>query len=239
MKTQTVNEVFYEVLEELHSKHLPSRNSFFQRLAAFPHEKLRSSTFLGELYFRYQAACHATRVMIYHIPHLDSPPLRVRKLRFISDDDGLEGGDTHHYQLSRAFAHMGADFIIPDEEFGDLSQLKKLLDPTTVRFLSLVQDLYPNSLGPWCIIEAFADDWMKALMNSLAGCFPSIKKEPYFADCFAQGIEERHARESLNLTGEVLLRSPELLMETIDGARMMAIGLDDFWSGLERLLVEG
>ena len=175
--------------------------------------------------------------MIYHLPYLDSPALRVRKLRLINDDDGLEGGDTHHYQLSRAFAKMGTTFIINDEEFGSLDQLMKVLDPTTTHFLSLVKNLYPQSLGPWCVIESFADDWMRALLNSLSDCFPALSEEPYFSDCFEQGIEEHHAQESLDLVGEVLSQSPELLTNTIEGAKKMAAGLDDFWSGLEELLI--
>jgi hypothetical protein len=238
MKTENVGEVFYEVLDKIHQEYLPSKYPFFKKLAELPHEKLRSPTFLGELYLRYQSACHATRVMIYHIPHLDSPALRVRKLAFISDDDGLEDGDTHHYQLSRAFAHMGASFIIQDEEFGELDELKKFLDPTTSRFVSSVQNLYPTSLGPWCVIEAFADDWMRALMNSLSLCFPSIICEPYFSDCFSQEVELRHARESLKLTKEILSQSPNLLLETIDGAYIMAKELEEYWSGLERMLEE-
>lgn len=231
-------EIFCEVLEDLHEKYLPSKNSFFQQLTAFPYEKLRSPTFLGELHLQYQAACHSTRVMIYRVPYLESPAMRVRQLKFISDDDGLEGGDTHHYQLSRAFANMGASFVIQDEEFGSLDKLKKIVNPNTAQFISLVQDLYSKSLGPWCVIEGFADDWMRALMNSLFGCFPSIKEEPYFADCFDQGVEERHAQESLNITREVLLKSPELLEETIEGACVMAKGLNEFWSGLEIWLEE-
>lgn len=80
---------------------------------------------LGNLYIRYQAACHATRVMVYCVPHLDSPALRVRKLRIISDDDSLKDGDTHHYQLSRAFSNMGAELLIADEDFGSLDDLQK------------------------------------------------------------------------------------------------------------------
>jgi hypothetical protein len=236
--TQKADEIFYMVLEEIKQLHLPSKHSFFERLARLPCDKLHSPSLLGELHFRYQAACHATRVMIYHIPHLDSPALRVRKLRFIGDDDGIENGDTHHYQLSRAFNHIGATFVIKDEDFESLDKLKKKLDPVTAHFLSITQDLYPKSLGPWCVIEAFSDNWMRALMDSLSVCFPSIKEEPYFADCFEQGIEERHAQEALNLTSIILARSPELLPQTIEGARLMATGLDELWSGLENLLKE-
>jgi hypothetical protein len=236
MQTQDIGIKFYRFLDELYQAHLPSKHSFFSCLAEFPPKKLRSPDLLGNLYIRYQAACHATRVMVYFVPHLDSPALRVRKLRIISDDDSLKDGDTHHYQLSRAFSNMGAELLIADEDFGSLDGLQKKLDPTTADFVSLVQNIYPKSLGPWCVIEMFADDWMQALMNSLSHCFPLIKKEPYFAECFSQGVEERHAQEARELSKMILMRSPELLEPTIEGAKEMATGLDMLWSGLEKLL---
>jgi len=230
------DEIFRNVLNELYDKHHPSKHPFFQHLAVFPTEELRSPTLLGELHLRYQAACHATRVMVYHLPYFNSPKLRIRKLRILIDDDGLKDEDTHHYQLTRAFSNIGAELVIEDDEFGDLDKLKKILDPATTKFVSLVQDLYPRSLGPWCVVETLADDWMRALMNSLSVHFPLIKEEPYFADCFDQGIEERHAREALDLTNTILLKSPELLETTIEDARLMAAEIDDFWSGLSFLL---
>jgi len=236
MKSQQPDEIFRKALEEICEMYHPSKHPFFQYLAEYPTEKLRSPTFLGELYFRYQAACHATRAMVYRIPNLDSPSMRIRKLRILIDDDGLEDGDTHHYQLSRAFSNLGAALVIKDDEFGDLDQLKRLLDPATNNFVCLVENLYPRSLGPWCVVETLANDWMRLLMDSLSVHFPWFKEEPYFADCFNQGIEERHAREALDLTSTVLSRSPELLDVTIEGGRMMAAGIDKFWSGLNNLL---
>ncbi len=236
MQTQNVTHIFQDVLDELYQIHLPSKHPFFSRLALFPLEKLRSPDLLGEIYLRYQAACHATRVMVYFIPHLNSPALRVRKLRIISDDDSLSDGNTHHYQLSRAFANMGAKLVIQDEEFGSLDELQKVLDPTTANFVSLVKNIYPQSLGPWCVIEMFAHDWMQALMNALAHSFPLIKQEEYFAECFDQKVEERHAQEAKELTSMILDDSPKLLLPTIEGARIMASELDRFWSGLENLL---
>ena len=55
---------------------------------------------------------HATRAAVYYMPHLDNPAMRKRKLQIFIDDDGLPGGDTHHYQLTRAFQNIGAD--VPD-----------------------------------------------------------------------------------------------------------------------------
>lgn len=236
MYTQNAAQVFHNVLDDLYHKYLPSKHPFFSRLALSPPEKLRSPDLLGQIYLRYQAACHATRVMVYFVPYLDSPALRVRKLRIISDDDSLQNGDTHHYQLSRAFANMQAKFILQDEEFGSLDELQRFLDPTTAKFVSLVQKIYPQSLGPWCVIEMFAHDWMQALMNSLSHCFPFITQEQYFAECFNQGVEERHSQEAKELTSIILHNSPQLLEPTIAGAKTMATELDRFWTGLEDLL---
>ena len=238
MKTQNASDIFRDALDKLYESHLPSKHPFFKHLAAFPTEKFHSPALLGELYRRYQAAMHATRVMVYHLPYLDNISLRSRKLKILIDDDGLQGGDTHHSQLSCAFAHIGAELGMEDDQFGNLDELKKSLDPMTSNFVSLVQELYPKSLGAWCIVEMLSNDWMIALMRGLAVHFPSIKNEPYFAECFAQGIEDQHAQESLALTSIVLAHSPELLEQTIEGARTMAVALDNFWSGLENLLTE-
>ncbi|BDA75234.1 hypothetical protein CAL7716_094000 [Calothrix sp. PCC 7716] len=236
MATQNAEQIFQEYITKLYQEHLPSQHSFFANLRSLSTEKLNNRNLLGHLHLRYQAACHATRVMVYHIPHLDSPSLRVRKLRVINDDDGLMNGDTHHYQLTRAFVRMGAKILIDDEEFGSLNTLQNILDPITAKFILLVQNLYPKSLGSWCVIEMFADDWMRAIMNSLTKCFPFIKEEAYFADCFNEGIETRHAHEALDLTSLVIRDNPELLNATIEGARIMANGLDMLWSGFDDLL---
>jgi len=228
-------ELFSEVLNKLYDQHLPSKHPFFERIANLPAAKLTSSNFLGELYLRYQSACHATRVMVYHLPDLDQPIQRTRKLRIISDDDGANYTNTHHYQLSHAFERMGAVCALKNEEFGDLTRLSKLVDPQTAKFLLLVKDLYPKSLGPWCIIEGLADNWMRALMESLSGQFPFIMDEPYFSDCLQQGVEERHAQEALSLTKDMLSEKPYRLKDTIDGACTMAEGLTCFWDSLHEL----
>jgi pyrroloquinoline quinone (PQQ) biosynthesis protein C len=238
MKVLSANEVFQEVINELYEQYLPSKHPFFERLVVLPPAKLNSSTFLGELYLRYQSACHATRVMVYYLPDLDHPTQRVRKLRVISDDDGGIRGDTHHYQLSNAFRRMGAVCTVKDEDFGDIAQLSKFVDPKTANFLFLVKNLYPKSLGPWCIVEGFADDWMRALMKGLSNQFPFIRNEPYFSECLSQGVEERHAKESLDLTREVLTQNPHRLKDTVEGARLMAMGLTRFWDSLYELTSE-
>lgn len=237
MKDKSAEQVFYGEIETLYQQYRPSKHSFFVKLANFPYAKLRSPILLGELYLRYQAACHSTRVMVYYLPHLNSPNQRVRKLSIINDDDGTIG-NTHHHQLSQAFIRMGALLPIQDEEFNDLETLERYLDEATARFILTVKDLYPQSLGAWCIVERFAEDWMYALMNGFLGCFPFIKDEPYFADCLPQRIEKKHAQESLNLTGEVLLKHPDKLEKTIKDSYTMALELDGFWFGLENFLIE-
>ena len=59
---------------------------------------------------------------------------------------------------------------------------------------------------------------------------------PYFEDCFAQHVEERHADESLAVTELVLRQRPELLNETLRDAKMMAEALDGVWNNLDRVV---
>ena len=179
---------------------------------------------------------HATRAAVYYLPHLDSPALRQRKLRIFVDDDGLADGDTHHYQLTRAFQHIGAVCPIGDEEFGEADELVQHLDDRTAAFVRLAKTLYSRSLGPWCIVETMSDDWMRALAAGLAVHFPSIAQEPYFADCFDQGVEERHAAEAIAVTQSVLKRRPDLFAITIGDAKAMAEALDGVWIAMDNLL---
>lgn len=216
--------------------HRPSKMPFFQRLSALPSQIIRDPGLLGELYLVYQATMHATRAAVYFLPHLDSPAMRKRKLRIFIDDDGLPGGDTHHYQLTRAFRNMGALCPVDDEEFGDAEELASHLDAGTLAFVQLAKTLYSHSLGPWCIVETMSDDWMRALADSLSTHFPQIVHEPYFADCFAQGVEERHAEEAIAVTQCVLERRPDLLAETIEDANTMADALDAIWGAMDDIL---
>jgi len=109
---------FQNAMMTLLNQHRPSRMPFFRRLAELPYTVASDPQFLGEIHLVYQAAMHATRAAVYYLPHLDSPSLRQRKLQIYIDDDGLAGGDTHHYQLSRAFRNIGAKILLEDEEFG-------------------------------------------------------------------------------------------------------------------------
>jgi len=218
--------------------HRPSRMPFFKKLAALPHESARDPILLGKIHLVYQSAMHATRAAVYYLPHLDSPALRKRKLQIFIDDDGLPGGDTHHYQLTRAFRNIGATCLLEDEEFGDPAELCGKLDPQTAHFVRLTQTLYSRSLGPWCAVEVMSDDWMRTLAEALAAHFPSIVAEPYFAECFDQGVEERHAAEAMAVTEMILRARPELMADTVRDARLMAEALDGVWKRLEQIVAE-
>lgn len=227
---------FPAVINAIAEAHRPSDWPFFQRLKALPLQIASDPRLLGELFLVYQAAMHATRAAVYFLPHLDSPALRKRKLRIFIDDDGLADGDTHHYQLTRAFRNIGALCPIDDEEFGDAEELTGHLDAGTAEFVRLAKKLYSRSLGPWCIVETMSDDWMRAFADALSVNFPGIVNEPYFADCFDQGVEERHAEEAIAVTQGVLERRPELLAQTIEDARTMADALDGIWVAMDEIV---
>jgi hypothetical protein len=228
---------FPAIISAIADAHRPSDRPFFHRLSALPPQIASDPRLLGELYLVYQAAMHATRAAVYFLPHLDSPAMRKRKLQIFIDDDGLPGGDTHHYQLTRAFRNLGALCPIGDEDFGDADQLAEYLDAGTAAFVRLSKTIYSHSLGPWCIVETMSDDWMRALASALSVHFPGIVNEPYFADCFAQGVEERHAEEAIAVTQGVLERRPDLLAETIEDAKTMADALDGIWVAMDAIVV--
>src|SRR5271157_3255402 len=206
-------EDFPSAIAAILAEHRPSRMPFFRRLAALPAAVAGDQCVLGRIHLIYQSAMHATRAAVYHLPHLDSPALRKRKLQIFVDDDGLPGGDTHHYQLTRAFRNIGAQCLLDDEEFGEPSELCHHLDGETAHFVRLAQSLYSLSLGPWCAVETLSVDWMRALAEALSVHFPKFKHEPYFADCFSEMVEERHAAEAIEVTQMVLKARPELLRE--------------------------
>src|SRR3989440_2562936 len=134
-------------ISSLAEQHRPSRMPFFRNLATLDRAIASDASFLGQIHLVYQAAMHATRAAVYHLPYLDSPALRKRKLQIFVDDDGLPGGDTHHYQLSRAFHNIGAQCVLEDEEFGDPEELSRHLDCETAQFVRLAHMLYSRSLG--------------------------------------------------------------------------------------------
>lgn len=227
---------FPAAIKALAEQHRPSRMPFFRKLAALDPEAAREPSFLGQIYLTYQAAMHATRAAVYYLPHLDSPALRRRKLQIFVDDDGLPGGDTHHYQLTRAFRNIGAKLVLDDEAFGDAEAMCRHLDGETTQFVLLAKHLYSRSLGPWCVIEVMSDDWMRALAAALSAHFPQVINEPYFAECFSEKVEERHAEESLAVTQMVLRARPKLLSGTLKDAKIMAEALDGVWTHLDKIV---
>src|ERR1700730_17959606 len=114
---------FLAAIDQIAKEHRPSRSAFFQRLRDLPAEIARDPELLGQIHLIYQSAMHATRAAVYLMPYLDAPAMRKRKLRIFIDDDGLPGGDTHHYQLTRAFRNIGAKCLLGDEEVGAPEQL--------------------------------------------------------------------------------------------------------------------
>ena len=229
-------EGFPNAMTAMLDKHRPSRMAFFERLAAMPRSVAGDPSLLGQIHMIYQSAMHATRAAVYYLPHLDSPALRKRKLKIFVDDDGLPGGDTHHYQLTRAFRNIGAKCVLEDEEFGDPEELCRYLDGETAHFVGLARRLYSRSLGPWCAVETMSVDWMRALAEALSVHFPQFKHEPYFAECFSHMVEERHAAEALEVTQLILRARPELLAATLRDAKTIAKALDGVWTQLDRIV---
>ena len=227
---------FSVAIRILAEQHRPSRMPFFRNLAALDHAAASDPSFLGRIHLIYQAAMHATRAAVYYLPHLDSPALRKRKLRIFVDDDGLPDGDTHHYQLTRAFRNIGAKCVLDDEAFEEPEELCRHLDGEAAQFVRLAKTLYSRSLGPWCAIEVLSVDWMRALADALSVHFPQFADEPYFAECFSDLVEERHAEESLSVTQTVLSAQPGLLPTTIEDAKIMAEALDGVWTHLDRIV---
>jgi hypothetical protein len=227
---------FPVAIRAIAQQHRPSRMPFFHNLAGLDHAIATDPTFLGQIHLIYQSAMHATRAAVYYLPHLDSPALRKRKLQIFVDDDGLPGGDTHHYQLTRAFRNIGARLALNDEEFGEAEELCRHLDGETAQFVRLAKQIYSRSLGPWCAVEVMSVDWLRALADALSVHFPQFVDEPYFKECFAEMVEERHAEEAVSITQMVLTARPTLLSETLGNAEIMAEALDGVWTHLDRLV---
>lgn len=233
-KRKSLEEKFSSIVQQ----NLSSKNEFFMNLKNTPSKFVMSPSFLGELHFSYQAAMHATRVMVYFLPFLNSPGLRKRKLAIYIDDDGLVNGDTHHYQLTRAFEAAGAKLLISDEEFGDLPDLKKLVSDKICNFIENVELLYTQSMGAWCIVELLSNDWIHALCNSLSKHIPGLQNHAYFADCFDYNTEEKHGIEALELTIDRLIQQPNLENLTFTHAEKMAQAVRLIWDDLNDKLVK-
>src|SRR5436309_11048651 len=132
-------EAFPTTVIDMVEQHRPSRMPFFRRVKALPLAMAGDPEFLGDVHLVYQAAMHATRAAVYYLPHLDSPAFRKRKLQIFDDDDGLPGGDTHHYQLTRAFRNIGAKSLLEDEEFGDPAKLSNHIRTEPQRVVRLAR----------------------------------------------------------------------------------------------------
>lgn len=224
------------IINAMLADHRPSRMPFFRHVASLPRWVASDPEFLGQIHLLYQSAMHATRAAVYCLPHLDSPALRKRKLRIFIDDDGLADGDTHHYQLTRAFLRIGAKCLLDDEEFGEPGELCHFLDGETAHFVRLAPKLYARSLGAWCAVEMLSVDWMRAFAEAFSVHFPHFRHEQYFEDCFSHQIEERHAAEALEISQIVLRLRPELFHETLRDAKIMAEALDGVWTHLDRIV---
>jgi hypothetical protein len=235
--SQSAIDNFPKAMATILEDHRPSRMPCFGRLAALPGTVMADPLFLGQIHLIYQSTMHATRAAVYYLPHLDSPALRKRKLRIFIDDDGPVNGDTHHYQLTRAFLSIGAKCLLDDEEFGDLGELCHYLEAETANFVRLAPRLYTRSLGPWCAVEMMSVDWMRALADAFSVHFPHFRDEQYFSDCFSQKVEERHGAEALEVTHMVLKARPELLHQTLRDAKTMAEALDGVWTHLDRIVL--
>jgi hypothetical protein len=158
-------EAFPGLINTMLEAHRPSRMPFFARLgrdapligrrAVFP----RPDTFdlpIGN-------ACNPRSGLLP--PHLDSPALRKRKLSIFVDDDGLPRGETHHYQLSRAFGNIGARCLLKDEEFGDPDEPSRHLEGKQRISCALHGRFIPDRSVPGAV-ETLSVDWMRALAGA-------------------------------------------------------------------------
>src|SRR5262245_21657507 len=80
-------EAFRVNLRMIEATHRPASFPFFMRLAGLPSTAALNPDLLGRIHLTYQAAMHATRAMVYFLPHLDSPELRKRKLEIYLNHD--------------------------------------------------------------------------------------------------------------------------------------------------------
>jgi hypothetical protein len=225
---------------EICRAYLPSKHPFFVALGSMVPGPTPAQ--LGRIHLLYQAAMHATRAAVYRLPLLDSPGLRKRKLEILVDDDGLPGGDTHHYQLTRAFVDMGASILLDDEGFGGIRPLASFVanvaqGTRTARFMLQVEEAYARSLGPWVIVEAMSVDWMQALAEALAWHHPAVTQEPYFRECFDGQVEEHHARVAAEVTWAVVGGNQALTAATLNEATSIARALVGVWDDLLQVVL--
>jgi hypothetical protein len=113
---------YRRTINELFAAHRPSDHSFFAALAAAPTAVATNGGILREMYTRYQAAMHATRVAIYFMPGMNTPKQRQTKVKIILDDDSPDI-ETHHKQLENLFTSLGATAVPQMNDFGDLEDV--------------------------------------------------------------------------------------------------------------------
>lgn len=220
------------IIRNLLEKHCPKKHRLFKLIENAKLDSERFGRVFDELYTRYQAAMHATRVMVYFLPHLDTINLRIRKCAIIAEDDNLPEGDSHHTQLRRTWTKLlGREPKAKDSFFGSLDRLAENLDPGTARFVSHVHREYPKTLGPWIVIEGLAHNWIVALCKALSRHFPDIQRTEYFVGNLTSGVELEHATASLDLFFEVLRLNPQIETESIEAVESTAAELDRFWEG--------
>ena len=214
----------------------PVADAVFPELAAWiaPWPAIRR--FSVEIHLIYQSAMHATRAAVYYLPHLDSPALRKRKLRIFVDDDGLPGGDTHHYQLTRAFRNIGAECVLGDEEFGEPEELCRHFDGETARFVRLAQRLYSRSLGSVVRGRGDVGRLDARACRRVVGAFSEIRRGAVFrrvlfrdgrrASC--RGISFRHSNGAEDAAGSAI--------RNIGRRQGHGRALDGVWVELDRVV---
>jgi len=223
---------------DLFAKHRPSNHSFFSTLKNAPKEVATNPHVLREIYIRYQAAMHSTRVAVYFTPYLDSPQLRQRKAKIILDDDTVNDLPSHHKQLENLFRSLGAQCIPHEEEFGTLPELRKRLDPDTARFSTRAEEFYRSDLGAWTTVEILSDDWISAFSQSYAPHYETgfVLGLQYFDEITTGHVEIQHMLETLALLEDTLVRHPRLIPITQEHSREMAKELDLLWDNLEAVV---
>ena len=93
-----LREKYLSAISKVCEQYQPSKHALFQKLPLMNSAVIKNPVVLGQFYLQYQAGMHATRAMVYLLPFLNNPAARKKKLEIYIDDDGLAGGDTHHYQ---------------------------------------------------------------------------------------------------------------------------------------------
>lgn len=234
---------YRRTINELFAAHRPSDHSFFAALAAAPTAVATNGGILREMYTRYQAAMHATRVAIYFMPGMNTPKQRQTKVKIILDDDSPDI-ETHHKQLENLFTSLGATAVPQMNDFGDLEDVLAdiVTDDNTARFVTFADKNYRDGLGGWTLFEVMSDDWISALAKAFEPHFEGKRDWLYglqYFDEIATGhVEIEHMLQSLALTEELIKRHPDRADKQIELANEMALEIDGLWANLQGLISE-